>query len=112
LPDLPLARSRSGIFEHRCHLGRTTKIADFDGVVEKRNDSFLRLSRSRFRDAMLLAIVTDAVQIGGFPLFAEGAVTSLVDIVDLIVMVALIRLVGRLPQLNKQDSTPHSSRHC
>jgi hypothetical protein len=58
------------------------------------DDSFLKSPRSRFRAAMVLAIVADAVQIAIFPLFAEGAISPLDDILDLSVMVALIRLIG------------------
>jgi hypothetical protein len=58
------------------------------------DDSFLKSPRSRFRAAMALAIVADAVQILIFPLFAEGAISPLDDILDLTVMVALIRLIG------------------
>jgi hypothetical protein len=58
------------------------------------DDSFLNSPRSRFRAALLLAIVADGVQILIFPLFAEGAISPLDDILDLIVMVALIRLLG------------------
>jgi hypothetical protein len=56
--------------------------------------SFLRSPRSRFRAALALAIVADAVQVVISPLFAEGAISPLDDILDLIVMVALIRLIG------------------
>ncbi len=58
------------------------------------DDSFLKSPRSRFRAAIVLAIVADAVQILIFPLFAEGAISPLDDILDLTVMVALIRLIG------------------
>ncbi len=58
------------------------------------DDSFLNSPRSRFRAALLLAIVADGVQILIFPLFAEGAISPLDDILDLIVMVALIRVLG------------------
>ena len=58
------------------------------------DDSFLNSPRSRFRAAMLLAILADGVQIVIFPLFAEGAISPLDDILDFVVMVALIRLVG------------------
>jgi hypothetical protein len=51
-------------------------------------------SRTRFRAAMLLAMVTDAVQIIAFPLFGEGAISPLDDILDLVVGAALVRLVG------------------
>lgn len=57
-------------------------------------DSFLNSPRSRFRTAMVLAVLADAVQIGVFPLFLEGVLSPLDDILDLIVAVALFRLLG------------------
>src|SRR5580765_6981378 len=57
-------------------------------------DSFLKSPRSRFRAAMVLAVVADALQIAIFPLFAEGAISPLDDILDFVVMVALIGLIG------------------
>ncbi len=56
--------------------------------------SFLNTPRSRFRVAMVLAMVADAVQIIGFPLFVEGALSPLDDILDFIAAVALVRLLG------------------
>ena len=58
------------------------------------DDSFLNSPRSRFRAAMVLAIVADAVQIVVFPLFVEGALSPLDDILDFIVAGALVRLIG------------------
>jgi hypothetical protein len=58
------------------------------------DDSFLNSWRSRFRAALLLAIVADAVQIVLFPLFAEGALSPLDDVLDLVVAGALFRLTG------------------
>jgi hypothetical protein len=58
------------------------------------DDSFLNSPRSRFRTALVLARVADAVQIVIFPLFVEGALSPLEDILDLIVAVALFRLLG------------------
>lgn len=57
-------------------------------------DSFLSSPRSRFRTAMVLAVLADAVQIGVFPLFLEGALSPVDDVLDLIVAVALFRLLG------------------
>lgn len=57
-------------------------------------DSFLSSPRSRFRTAMVLAVLADAVQIGVFPLFLEGALSPLDDVLDLIVAVALFGLLG------------------
>jgi hypothetical protein len=56
--------------------------------------SFLNTPRSRFRAATVLAMVADAVQIVGFPLFVEGALSPLDDALDFIAAVALVRLLG------------------
>ena len=58
------------------------------------DDPLLNSPRSRFRTAMVLAGVADAVQIVAFPLFVEGALSPLDDILDVIVAVALFRLLG------------------
>ena len=58
------------------------------------NDLSLNSPRSRYRAAMLLAVLADGVQIIAFPLFAEGAISPLDDVLDLVVAVALTRLVG------------------
>ena len=58
------------------------------------DDSFLNSPRVRLRTAMVLAVLADAVQIGIFPLFAEGWLSPLDDILDVIVAVALFRLLG------------------
>jgi hypothetical protein len=58
------------------------------------DDSFLNSRRSRFRAALILAIVADTVQIVVFPLFVEGALSPLDDILDFIVAVGLFRLLG------------------
>lgn len=57
-------------------------------------DLSLKPTRSRFRIALLVAVVADVVQIVGFPLFAEGAASPLDDILDAVVAVALTGLVG------------------
>ena len=58
------------------------------------DDLSLNSPRSRYRAAMLLAVVADAVQIISFPLFVEGLISPLDDVLDLVVAVALTRLVG------------------
>ena len=58
------------------------------------DESFLKSPLSRFRAAMVLAIVADATQIIIFPLFVEGAISPLDDILDLTVMGALVGLLG------------------
>jgi hypothetical protein len=49
---------------------------------------------SRFRAAMVLAIVADALQIIVFPLFVEGAASSADDILDLGIGAVLVHLLG------------------
>ena len=51
-------------------------------------------SRTRFRVAMILAMAADALQIFGFPLFAEGALSPADDVLDLAVAAVLVNLLG------------------
>jgi hypothetical protein len=44
--------------------------------------------------AWAVAVAADALQIGAFPLFAEGALSPLDSVLDLVVAFMLIRLVG------------------
>ncbi|MGA2204914.1 MAG: hypothetical protein ABSG40_23500, partial [Terriglobales bacterium] len=48
----------------------------------------------RFRAAMVLAIVADALQIVVFPLFVEGALSPADDILDFGIAVVLVQLLG------------------
>jgi hypothetical protein len=64
------------------------------GNIAISDESLLSSPRSRFRAALLLAAAADAVQIIGFPLFAEGALSPLDDILDFITAAALVRLLG------------------
>jgi hypothetical protein len=57
-------------------------------------DSIELSDRARFRMAMVLAMLADALQIVVFPLFAEGALSPADDILDIAVAIALVRLVG------------------
>jgi hypothetical protein len=50
--------------------------------------------RTRFRLALILAIAADALQMFGFPLFAEGALSPADDVLDLAVAAALVNLLG------------------
>src|SRR5580698_8003253 len=50
--------------------------------------------RSRFRAALILAIVADVLQLAVFPLFVEGAESPADDMLDLGVGAALIYLLG------------------
>jgi hypothetical protein len=49
---------------------------------------------TRFRAAMIIAIIADALQIVVLPLFVEGAVSPADDILDLGVGAALVYLLG------------------
>jgi len=49
---------------------------------------------SRFRAAMVLALVADALQIVVFPLFVEGALSPADDVLDLGVAAVLVNLLG------------------
>ncbi len=48
----------------------------------------------RFRTAMILAMVADALQLIIFPLFVEGAMSPADDIIDLGVGAAMVHLLG------------------
>src|SRR5450432_929951 len=50
--------------------------------------------RSRFRAAMVLAILADALQIIVFPLFVEGAVSPVNDVLDFGIGAVLVYLLG------------------
>ncbi len=50
--------------------------------------------RSRFRTALILAILADALQIIVFPLFVEGAASPAEDLLDLGVGAVLASLLG------------------
>jgi len=50
--------------------------------------------RTRFRAALILAMAVDALQIFGFPLFAEGALSPADDVLDLAVAAVLVNLLG------------------
>jgi hypothetical protein len=49
---------------------------------------------SRFRAAMVLAIIADALQIVVFPLFVEGAFSPADDILDFGIAAVLVHLLG------------------
>jgi hypothetical protein len=50
--------------------------------------------RTRFRVALILAMAADALQIFGFPLFAEGALSPADDVLDIAVAAVLVQLLG------------------
>ena len=57
-------------------------------------DTITILPGSRFRAAMLLAIVADVLQIAVFPLFVEGAESPADDILDFGIGAVLVYLLG------------------
>src|SRR5580704_8339617 len=52
------------------------------------------LPGSRFRAAMVLAIIADAVQIIAFPLFVEGAISPADDVLDFGIGAMMVHLLG------------------
>lgn len=48
----------------------------------------------RFRAAMILAIVADALQIAVFPLFVEGALSPAEDVLDFGIGAMMVHLLG------------------
>jgi hypothetical protein len=59
------------------------------------NDGVITISPGpRFRTAMILAIVADALQLIVFPVFVEGAISPADDILDLCVGAGMINLLG------------------
>ena len=58
------------------------------------HDSITMSPDSRFRTAMVLAIIADALQIVFFPLFFEGAASPADDILDFSIGAVLARLLG------------------
>jgi hypothetical protein len=58
------------------------------------DDPISLAARSRFRTAMILAIVADTLQILVFPLFAEGALSPADDVLDFVVAAVLVPLLG------------------
>jgi hypothetical protein len=58
------------------------------------HDSIPMSRDSRFRTAMVLAIIADALQIVFFPLFFEGAASPADDILDFSIGAVLVRLLG------------------
>jgi hypothetical protein len=49
---------------------------------------------ARFRAAMILAVIADAIQIVVFPVFVEGALSPADDILDFGIAALLINLLG------------------
>ena len=62
--------------------------------VAANHDLFTISSRSRFRAALIVAILADALQIAVFPLFVEGGASPADDFLDLGIGALLTYLVG------------------
>jgi hypothetical protein len=58
------------------------------------DDTITVLPGSRFRAAMVLALIADAVQIVVFPMFVEGALSPAEDLLDFGVAAVLVNLLG------------------
>ena len=58
------------------------------------SDAIIISQRSRFRAALILAVIADALQIVIFPLFVEGASSPADDALDLGVGAILMYLLG------------------
>lgn len=57
-------------------------------------DTISILPGARFRAAMVLAVLADALQIVVFPMFVEGAFSPADDLLDVGVAAALVQLLG------------------
>ena len=58
------------------------------------NDAVIISPGPRFRAAMVLAIIADALQIVVLPLFVEGAASPADDLLDFGIAAALVHLLG------------------
>jgi hypothetical protein len=58
------------------------------------DDTITILPGSRFRAAMMLAVIADALQIVVFPLFVEGALSPADDVFDFGIAAVLVHLLG------------------
>jgi hypothetical protein len=58
------------------------------------DDKFTISAGPRFRAAMILAILADAMQIAVFPLFVEGALSPAEDVLDFGVGALMVHLLG------------------
>jgi hypothetical protein len=63
-------------------------------LTEMFHNSITITPRTRMRAALILALAADALQVGVFPLFAEGAASPADDILDFCVSGAMIYLLG------------------
>ena len=55
---------------------------------------YFKSLKPEYRLAWAVAIAADALQIGAFPIFAEGAVSPADSFLDMIVAFVMVRLIG------------------
>jgi hypothetical protein len=65
-----------------------------EGSTAVANETITISPGSRFRAAMVLAIIADALQIIVFPLFIEGALSPADDLLDFAMAAAMVHLLG------------------
>lgn len=66
-----------------------------EGISFVMTDDTITISAGpRFRAAMILAIIADALQIAVFPLFVEGALSPADDVLDFGVGALMVHLLG------------------
>ncbi len=75
--------------EHRFKIG-----IQHESSIAVTHDTVTISPGSRFRAAMVLAIMADALQIVVFPLFVEGALSPADDILDFGIAAVLVQLLG------------------
>jgi hypothetical protein len=66
----------------------------YENVTPVADDAVIVSPGPRFRTAMALAILADALQILVFPLFVEGALSPAEDLLDFGVAALLVNLLG------------------
>jgi hypothetical protein len=66
----------------------------YENVTPVTDDAVIVSPGPRFRTAMVLAILADALQILVFPLFVEGAFSPAEDLLDFGVAALLVNLLG------------------
>jgi hypothetical protein len=64
------------------------------GIIPMNDDAITISPGPRFRTAMILAVIADALQLIVFPVFVEGAISPADDILDFCVGAAMINLLG------------------
>jgi hypothetical protein len=87
-----MRQSHSGITQWRMQRARIVVERENRTVVTQ--DTVTISPGSRFRAAMILAIIADALQIVVFPAFVQGALSPADDILDFGMAAMLINLLG------------------